>query len=70
MIFERTNPEKNIICADLANNNIVFSERIDPLKMQDIGSGFVPYNLDDDIPDKVICISKDEVVEMVKQFPF
>ena len=55
---------------DLANNNIVFSERIDPLKMQYIGSGFVPYNLDEDILDKVICISKDEVVEMVKQLPF
>ena len=51
-------------------NNIVFSERIDPLKIQDIGLGFVPYNLDEDIPDNIICISEDEVVEMVKQLPF
>ena len=70
MIFERTNPDKKIIYVDLTNNNIVFSERLDPLKIQDIGSGFVPYNLDEDILDKVIWISKDEVVEMVKQLPF
>ena len=55
---------------DLTNNNIVFSERLDSLKIQDIGLGFVPYNLDEDILDKVICISKDEVVEIVKQLPF
>ena len=50
---------------DLTKNNIVSCGRLYPLKIQDISSGFVPYNLDD-----VIQISNDEVVEMVKKLPF
>ena len=55
---------------DLTKYNIVSSGRIDPLKIQDIGSSFVPYNLDEDIHDDVIRISTDEVVEMLNQLPF
>ena len=51
---------------ELTKNNIVSSGRLDPLKIQDIGAGFVPYNLDEDILDEVIRISNDEVVEIVK----
>ena len=55
---------------DITKNNIVSNGRIDPLKSQDIGSSFVPYNLDEDIIHSVIQISNEEAVEMVKQFPF
>ena len=55
---------------ELTKNNIVSSGRIDPLKIQDIRAGFVPYNLDEDIRDEVIWISNDEVVDMVKQLEF
>ena len=51
---------------DLTKNNIVSSGRLDPLKIKDIGSVLVPYNLDEDILDEVIRISNDEVVEIVK----
>ena len=47
---------------DLTKNNIVSSGMLDPLKIQDISSGFVPYNLDEDILDKVKWIYKDEVL--------
>ena len=69
-IFERTNPDKKIIGLDLTKNNIVSSGTLDPLKIQDISSGFVPYNLEEDILDEVIRISNDEVVETVKKLPF
>ena len=52
---------------DLTKNNIVSSRRLDPLKIQDIGVGFVPYNLDEDILEEVIWISNDVFFEMVKQ---
>ena len=55
---------------ELTKNNIVSSGRLEPLKIQDIGAGFVPYDLDEDILDEVIWISNDEVVEMVKQLEF
>ena len=55
---------------ELTKNNIESSGRIDPLKIQDFGAGFVPYDLDEDILDEVIWISNDEVVEMVKQLEF
>ena len=70
MIFERKNPDKKISGVELTKNNIVSSRRLDPLKIQDIGAGFVPYDLDEDILDEVIWISNDEVVEMVKQLEF
>ena len=44
---------------DLTKNNILSSERLDPLKIKDISSGFVPYNLDEDILYEVIQISND-----------
>ena len=70
MIFERKNPYKKISGMELTKNNIESSGRIDPLKIQDIGAGFVPYNFDEDILDRFIWISNDEVVEMVKQLEF
>ena len=70
MIFERKNLDKKISGMELTKSNIVSSEKLDPLKIQDIGAGFVPYNLDEDIRDEVIWISNDEVVEMVKKLPF
>jgi len=70
LIFERKNPYKKISGVELTKNNIVSSGRLDPLKIQDIGAGFVPYDLDEDILDEVIWISNDEVVEMVKQLEF
>ena len=65
MIFERTNLDKNIIGLDLTKNNIVSSGTLGPLKIQDISSGFVPYNLDEDILDEFIRISNDKVVEII-----
>ena len=70
MTFERKNLDKNISGMELAKNNIVSRGRIDPLKIQDIGAGFVPYDSDEDILDELIWISNDEVVEMVKQLEF
>ena len=64
------NPDKKISGVDLTKNNIVSSRRIDPLKIQDIGVGFVPYNLDEDILEEVIWISNDVFFEMVKQLEF
>ena len=55
---------------ELTKNNIVSSRRLYPLKIQDIGAGFVPYNFDEDILDEVIWISNDEVIYMVKKLEF
>ena len=43
------------------------SGKQDPLKIQDIGVGFVPYNFDEDILDEVIWIYNDEFIDMVKK---
>ena len=63
----KLNTYKNISGVELTKNNIVSSGRIDPLKIQDIGAGFVRYNFDEDILDEVIWISNDEVIDMVKK---
>ena len=55
---------------ELTNNNIVSKGRIDPLKIQDIGAGFVPYNFDEDILNEVIWTSNDEVIDMVNKLEF
>ena len=70
MIFERKNAGKKISGVELTRSNIVSSGKLDPLKIQDIGAGFVPYNFDEDILNEVIWISNGEVVEMVKQLEF
>ena len=44
--------------------------RLDPLKIQDIGAGFVPYNFYEHILDEVISISNDEVTDMVNKLEF
>ena len=65
MIFERKNLDKNISGMELTKNNIVSSRRLDPLEIQDIGVGFVPYIFYEYILDEVIWIYNDEFVEMV-----
>ena len=55
---------------ELTKDNIVSSRRLDPLKIQDIGAGFVPYNFDEDIIDEVIWISNDDVIDMVNKLEF
>jgi len=66
-VIKSRNPEFKVIAVEPVDSPVISGGRPGPHKIQGIGAGFIPKNLNTDIVDEVLQVSNDEAFAMARR---